>query len=29
MIGKTIGDSFEVAAPGGSKSYEILAVKFV
>ena len=29
MIGKTIGDSIEVAAPGGSKSYEILAVKFV
>jgi transcription elongation factor GreA len=28
MIGKTVGDSFEVAAPGGSKSYEILAVKF-
>ena len=29
MIGKTIGDSFEVAAPGGSKSSEILAEKFV
>ena len=29
MIGKTVGDSFEVAAPGGSKSYEILEVKFV
>jgi transcription elongation factor GreA len=28
MIGKSVGDSFEVAAPGGSKSYEILAVKF-
>lgn len=28
MIGKSIGDSFEVAAPGGSKSYEILALKF-
>ncbi len=29
MIGKSIGDSFEVAAPGGSKSYEILELKFV
>jgi len=29
MIGKEPGDSFEVAAPGGSKSYEILEVKFV
>ena len=29
MIGKSAGDSFEVAAPGGSRSYEILAVKFV
>jgi len=29
MIGKAVGDSVEVAAPGGAKSYEILDVKFV
>ncbi len=29
MIGKEQGDSFEVSAPGGSKSYEILTVKFI
>jgi transcription elongation factor GreA len=29
MIGKQIGDSFEVSAPGGSRSYEILNLKFV
>ncbi len=29
MIGKAVGDSFEVMAPGGSKSYEILGVKYV
>lgn len=29
LIGKSIGDSVEVSAPGGSKSYEILSVKFV
>jgi transcription elongation factor GreA len=29
MIGKSAGDSFEVSAPGGSKSYEILEVRFV
>ena len=29
MIGKTVGDSFEVSAPGGSRSYEVLDVKFV
>lgn len=29
MIGKEVGDSIEVAAPGGSKSYEILEVRFV
>jgi transcription elongation factor GreA len=29
MIGKQVGDSFEVSAPGGSRSYEILALKFV
>ena len=29
MIGKSKGDSFEVAAPGGAKNYEILDVKYV
>jgi len=29
MIGKEPGDSVEVAAPGGAKTYEILEVKFV
>jgi transcription elongation factor GreA len=29
MIGKSKGDTVEVAAPGGSRSYEILEVKFV
>jgi transcription elongation factor GreA len=29
MMGKSVGDSFEVAAPGGSKSYEILDIKFI
>jgi transcription elongation factor GreA len=28
LIGKTVGDSVEVATPGGGKSYEILKVKF-
>ena len=28
MIGKEEGDSVEVAAPGGSRSYEIVKVKF-
>ena len=28
LIGKSVGDSVEVAAPGGSRSYEILSVKF-
>jgi transcription elongation factor GreA len=28
LMGKEVGDSIEVAAPGGSKSYEILGVKF-
>ena len=28
MIGKEEGDSIEVMAPGGSRSYEILKVKF-
>ncbi|MDB5563233.1 MAG: GreA [Hyphomicrobiales bacterium] len=29
MIGKQVGDSFEVSAPGGSRTYEILNLKFV
>jgi transcription elongation factor GreA len=29
MIGKDVGDAFEVSAPGGSRSYEILDLKFV
>jgi transcription elongation factor GreA len=29
MIGKSEGDSIEVSAPGGSKGYEILSVKFI
>ncbi len=29
LIGKEVGDSVEVATPGGGKSYEVLAVKFV
>ena len=28
MIGKSEGESIEVAAPGGAKSYEIVGVKF-
>ncbi len=28
LIGKKVGDSVEVNTPGGSKSYELLAVKF-
>jgi len=28
LIGKTVGDTVEVAAPGGSKSYEIISVRF-
>ena len=28
LIGKTVGDTTEVRAPGGIKSYEVLAVKF-
>lgn len=28
LIGKNIGDSVEVSTPGGSKSYEIIDVKF-
>ena len=29
LIGKTVGDSVEVAAPGGARSYEIIKVAFV
>jgi transcription elongation factor GreA len=29
MIGKAVGDSFEVAAPGGARSYEILKIRYV
>ena len=28
MIGKSVGDSFEVSAPGGSRSYEILKIRY-
>ena len=29
MIGKSEGDSFEVAAPGGARSYEILKIRYI
>lgn len=29
LVGKTVGDQVEVTAPGGAKSYEILAVDFI
>jgi transcription elongation factor GreA len=29
LIGKTIGDTVSVPAPGGDRSYEILGVKFI
>ncbi len=29
MIGKAVGDSVEVSAPGGSRSFEILDVQFI
>jgi transcription elongation factor GreA len=29
LIGKTVGDTVEVAAPGGARSYEVLKVQFV
>lgn len=29
LIGKEVGDSIEVAAPGGAQPYEVLAVKYV
>jgi transcription elongation factor GreA len=28
LIGKTVGDTAEVTAPGGGKAYEVMAVKF-
>jgi transcription elongation factor GreA len=28
MIGKTVGDTVEVTAPGGGKAYEVIEVKF-
>lgn len=28
MIGKTVGDSVEVTTPGGTKSYEIMGVRY-
>jgi transcription elongation factor GreA len=28
LIGKSVGDSVEVAAPGGARSYEILKIKY-
>lgn len=29
MIGKEVGDSIEVAAPGGAQAYEILEIKYI
>jgi transcription elongation factor GreA len=29
LIGKEEGDSIEVRTPGGTRSYEILSVKFI
>jgi transcription elongation factor GreA len=29
LIGKSVGDTVEVSAPGGARSYEIIAVKFI
>ena len=29
LIGKSVGDSVEVAAPGGAKSYEILKLRYL
>lgn len=29
MIGKEVGDSFEVSAPGGSRSYEIVEIRYI
>ena len=29
LIGKKVGDSISVPAPGGDRSYEILGIKFL
>ncbi|OKL45463.1 transcription elongation factor GreA [Pseudovibrio exalbescens] len=29
LIGKSVGDSVEVSAPGGSRSYEVMKVEFI
>lgn len=29
MIGKSVGDSFEVNAPGGSRAYELLRIQYI
>jgi len=29
LIGKTVGDSVEVSAPGGARSYEVVEVRFI
>ncbi|MGC4027728.1 MAG: transcription elongation factor GreA [Steroidobacteraceae bacterium] len=29
LVGKAVGDSVEVAAPGGARNYEIIAVRYV
>ncbi len=29
LIGKTVGDTVEVMAPGGARSYEVMAVAFI
>ena len=29
LIGKSVGDSVEVSAPGGARSYEIVEVEFL
>jgi transcription elongation factor GreA len=29
MIGKAVGDSFEVMAPGGARSFEILKIEYI
>jgi transcription elongation factor GreA len=29
LIGKRVGDTVEVNAPGGGKSYEVLAIAFI
>ena len=28
LIGKSVGDTFEVQTPSGAKSYEVVGVKF-